>query len=366
MTRINLNAGLPGGPVVQAAGFWNDAGGQSHALFWNGDGLINVGNLGCSLRTTTPPDRDPILGLNQNGEITGQSLRPDVYGDRVFFWREGMGEGMGEGMPVEIGTLADSETELHRDGLPDRRNFINNLGHVVGRSLLAEKPKHRFGKARLHGFIWDEDNGIRDLNDLTSGVRVEWATAINDRGYILAGPGALLIYPADDPPTSAAASQAGPASAATVDAALLAWVAPDASDDDDADLLAQSLVDDLAMMLVESQRLPSPARTQTPPAGMRGRHPDQVSVLASSIPVGCYAGAWADGHNSRPRVSSSHTYYETRQKKDRNTALPLMGGRMVPETRPAANSSDAPYSQRISTHRSEPVGTATDGRVSPA
>ncbi|MHC4407051.1 MAG: hypothetical protein ACYTG0_46150, partial [Planctomycetota bacterium] len=48
---------------------------------------------------------------------------------------------------------------------------------------------------------------------------------------------------------AASGTQAG--SAHVVDLALLAWVEPDASDDDDTDLLAQSLVDDLAMMLVE-------------------------------------------------------------------------------------------------------------------
>lgn len=45
-------------------------------------------------------------------------------------------------------------------------------------------------------------------------------------------------------------SEAAVASTA-VDQALLAWLEPDSSDDDDTDPLTESLVDDLALMLVQ-------------------------------------------------------------------------------------------------------------------
>ena len=79
---------------------------------------------------------------------------------------------------------------------------INNAGVVVGDG--------EFGSNR-HAFIWDETEGLQDLNGLidpTLGLTLIWATDINDLGQIIAvDPGArgcdddraVLLTPAAKP-----------------------------------------------------------------------------------------------------------------------------------------------------------------------
>ncbi len=58
---------------------------------------------------------------------------------------------------------------------------INNRGQVVGGGIVDD--------AYWHGFIWDEANGMRDLNDLTDGIpegfMIDTAEKINDNGWII-------------------------------------------------------------------------------------------------------------------------------------------------------------------------------------
>jgi len=58
---------------------------------------------------------------------------------------------------------------------------LNNLGQVVGAGIVDGQE--------WHGFVWDEVNGIRDLNDLTAGIpdnfKIDRAKMINDNDWII-------------------------------------------------------------------------------------------------------------------------------------------------------------------------------------
>ncbi|MFG0330735.1 MAG: hypothetical protein ACF8PN_12670 [Phycisphaerales bacterium] len=99
------------------------------------------------------------------------------------------------------------------NGIPmdTHADAINNRGEVVGGGIVDQ--------AGWHGFIWDERNGIRDLNDITSGIPADFvidrAIDINENGWII-GSGhygvwsperAVVLIPVDGDPYELAIDQ---------------------------------------------------------------------------------------------------------------------------------------------------------------
>lgn len=110
--------------------------------------------------------------INDNGQIVGAiwTGQTTLLGARIyhaFLYRNGA--------TTDLGTLGGSSSGA---------NGINNSGVVVGWSQVSNGQ---------HAFIYDSNNGMRDLNSLispTSGWVLEAATVINDAGQI-AGTGRL-------------------------------------------------------------------------------------------------------------------------------------------------------------------------------
>ncbi len=94
--------------------------------------------------------------INDLGQIAGKHW-PDNDLPSAFFWNGGIVQ--------DIGSLGGDGVGVYD---------INNLGQVVGWSDLSVGPSH--------GFIWDDDNGIRDLG--VAGLHSS-ATGINDLGQVV-------------------------------------------------------------------------------------------------------------------------------------------------------------------------------------
>ena len=94
------------------------------------------------------------------------------------------------------------------------------------------------------GGSWQIDNPLAFQNEDLDGTWKLTVTDTNRDGVT----GTLQAWSMTVTPLAAAASPQSTASA--VDRALLAWVDLDSADDDETDLLTESLVDDLALMLV--------------------------------------------------------------------------------------------------------------------
>jgi probable HAF family extracellular repeat protein len=83
---------------------------------------------------------------------------------------------------VYLGTLNDNT------GLTSSAADINNYNQVVGTSWLATVYTSLNDPTQHHAFLWDETNGMSDLNDALpagSGWTLTAATAINDNGDIV-------------------------------------------------------------------------------------------------------------------------------------------------------------------------------------
>jgi probable HAF family extracellular repeat protein len=135
---------------------------------WVG-GLNDLGQL--SLGGSTPRLWDPNLGsreitdwgsdfimmreLNDSAQLVGS--HPSESGDwGAFLWQNGSMQ--------DLGTLG---------GAQSYGNAINDLGRVVGNSDTSDWP---------HAFLWDAENGMRDLGSLGKGAT---ATDINNLGQVV-------------------------------------------------------------------------------------------------------------------------------------------------------------------------------------
>ncbi len=110
--------------------------------------------LGGAMGITTAVD------INDAGMVIGQ-------GDEPFIWTK---EGGFQFLPA----LPDG------DPLYTTPEAINNLGTVVGQGLLDE--------GGWHAFVWDEAQGVRDLNELVElpdDFIIDTAKKINDNGWII-------------------------------------------------------------------------------------------------------------------------------------------------------------------------------------
>jgi len=107
--------------------------------------------------------------INDAGVVAGEG----PYGRNIgevgpFIWSRDAGFQFLPAMPG--GTTMDTHARA-----------INNRGQVVGGGIVDDQY--------WHGFVWDEINGMRDLNDLTEGIperfMVDMAKEINDNGWII-------------------------------------------------------------------------------------------------------------------------------------------------------------------------------------
>ena len=135
---------------------------EAHAFRWTEAwGMQDLGTLG-------GPDSSASF-VNRRGQIAGESFTSFTANSSTgvptldpFFWEDGK--------MVDIGTLGGTW------GVP---NWMNNRGQVVGSSNVA-------GDQNSHPFLWDKENGLKDLGLLPGGIYGE-ASSINDAGEIVGG-----------------------------------------------------------------------------------------------------------------------------------------------------------------------------------
>ena len=171
-----LDLGTLGGPSSRGyaingsghvAGSSTTATGATHAFVWTpGEGMRDLGTL--------PGGTSSIArGMNDRGEVVGQSTRPRVNPDvpfvgpvtHAFRWTAALGM-------EDLGALAGLNASIAYD--------INNSGQVVGRAysvdrvILPPTDPEDFSSA----FLWTPGQGMRSLG---GGI----AQAINDAGTVV-------------------------------------------------------------------------------------------------------------------------------------------------------------------------------------
>lgn len=141
-----------------AAGVSDTATGP-RAVFWRGGSVQDLGTL-------PGHDVSEALGINNSGDIVGSSGDPETQQRRAVLWASGAAI-------QDLGTLPG--------GKSSRALGISNRGEVVGTSGTNNG---------IHAFLWTQQGGMQDLNDLLtsrSGFVLTHAVAISSpRGRILA------------------------------------------------------------------------------------------------------------------------------------------------------------------------------------
>lgn len=111
-----------------------------------------------------------VFDINDDGIVIGEG----PYGRNIgevgpFFWSRSSGVKWLPAIPNGI------TMDTHAYG-------INNRGEIVGAGIVDD--------TEWHAFIWDEINGMRDLNDITAGIPegfiIDGAKDINENGWIIA------------------------------------------------------------------------------------------------------------------------------------------------------------------------------------
>lgn len=175
--------------------------GHSRAFLWRDGEMSDLGTLG-GLGSWA-------WGMNNTGQVVGHSFDPNLIGQRGFLWDDGTMIDIGtlpdggecRGLDINdlgqvVGRCQDAAGDTHailwengqmrsihdaRLGALSRAEAINNRSEVVGYTL----PDHESLITRA--FIWDADNGMRDLQDLCppNMVPKRWnAGEINEHGQI--------------------------------------------------------------------------------------------------------------------------------------------------------------------------------------
>jgi probable HAF family extracellular repeat protein len=137
-----------------------------HPFLWDGKAIPHMrdlGTLGGSFGFATE--------LNDRGEVAGGATTTDDEEFHAFFWRQGL--------ITDLGTVGDDTCSV--------AHSMNIRGQVVGTSGDCG------GTFELHGFLWQKDGPMLDLNvfvPVGSDLVITDGETINDRGDI-AGSGML-------------------------------------------------------------------------------------------------------------------------------------------------------------------------------
>jgi probable HAF family extracellular repeat protein len=113
--------------------------------------------------------------VNDSGQVVGLADSLDASGTpatHIFLWTPGGTDGVPSNPPMK-------DLQIPWGGLSYLA--INKSGVVVGNEATSA--------GRYHAFVWDQDRGGRDLNDLVPsdlGVELRYATAIDYQGKIVA------------------------------------------------------------------------------------------------------------------------------------------------------------------------------------
>ncbi len=145
--------------------------GYERAVLWENGGVVEL--------RTLRSDPSIAIAINELGQIVGQSDGPNDNAHAVAWVNE------------QIVDLHNSEL-----GIGSSAWGINSVGQVVG--WVGRQPTN------VYGFLWDQNNGMRRLDDLLPAKprrswRISMAREINDagqiaaEGYVIGQP--LTLYP---------------------------------------------------------------------------------------------------------------------------------------------------------------------------
>jgi probable HAF family extracellular repeat protein len=126
-----------------------------HAVLWQHDTLTNLGSLGGVMSNAAN-------GINNRGQVVGQSNLPGDAVTHAFLWHKGV--------MTDLGTLPGDSNSIAFD--------INDKGQIVGISCDMS--------FNCRPFLWD-DGVMTDLNTLippNSPLYLTFSGGINDRGEI--------------------------------------------------------------------------------------------------------------------------------------------------------------------------------------
>lgn len=164
---VMQDLGVLGGSASSSSGAYgiNDSGqivgenGNGRAFLSSGGVVRDLGTLGGTWSSA--------FGINKAGQITGWANLSN-YSSHAFLYS-------GNGPMQDLGTLPGSDYSWGWS--------VNNRGQVVGACHLAGQDY-----PNIHAFVYSSSSGMQDLNNLipaSSGLTVEEATAINDKGQIV-------------------------------------------------------------------------------------------------------------------------------------------------------------------------------------
>lgn len=152
----------------------------------SGDGSVVVGGAivatdgsGAAFRWTAATGMRPLTALDSNAEAIsadGHVIAGIVVGGGLTIWRD-------DGTVQNAGELLSYYTDVRAQAMVPDGSIIVGAAQVSG--------------SHYHAFIWDQENGMRDLNQVLvsdygvnlNGWTLEWATAISDNGLFIAGEG---------------------------------------------------------------------------------------------------------------------------------------------------------------------------------
>lgn len=134
-------------------GYAHTSAGRYHAFLYDGGTMLDLGTLG-----THPTDQSKAWGINDSGQVTGESSLNGPYHAFIY-------DG---GTMTDLGTLVGAGSSFGRD--------INNLGQVTGYANVFSG-----NKAYNHAFLYDGTNML-DLGTL--GGDNSLGREINDTGWV--------------------------------------------------------------------------------------------------------------------------------------------------------------------------------------
>jgi probable HAF family extracellular repeat protein len=223
LLQTSANALNEAGSVVGSSVFADAAGTGNRATLWDASGAHNLGTLG--------GNESNAYAINEAGTVAGMSTVAGTgFQPHATLWRGGtlvdLGAGWAYGLndhDQAVGKMGDRAVlwngtqATFLDGLGSVAVDVNNRGWAVG-SLLDE-----FSAEATSAMLWYGGRAI-DLNSFLSpserdaGWRLEYATAINDHGWIVGsafnsqtftGTAFVLSIPAIPEPGSLALMLAG-------------------------------------------------------------------------------------------------------------------------------------------------------------